>query len=152
MTSTAATPEEYLESLPEDRKLLVSTIRDVLIQNLPTGFTEIMSYGMLGYVVPHSIYPKGYHVNPKLPLGLINLASQKNNVTLYHMGMYEGKLLTWFKENWALHSNKKLDMGKCCIHFKKLEDVPLELIAELATKLTPQKWIDYYEDALISRK
>ena len=148
MKSTAATPEEYIESLPEDRKIFVSAIRDVLLQNLPDGFVEIMSYGMLGYVVPHSIYPKGYHVNPKLPLAFINLGSQKNNVTMHHMGMYEGKLLEWFKENWALQSTKKLDMGKCCIHFKKLEDVPLELIAELATKMTPQQWIEYYEGAL----
>ncbi len=152
MKSTATTPEAYLESLPEDRKLFVSAIRGVLRQNLPEGFEEVMSYGMLGYVVPHAIYPKGYHVNPKLPLGFINLGSQKNNVTMHHMGMYESKLLEWFKEHWALHSKKKLDMGKCCIHFKKLEDVPLELIAELAKKLTPQQWIDYYENALISRK
>ncbi len=152
MTSSAATPQEYIDSLPEDRKIFVSAIRDVLLQNLPEGFKEIMSYGMLGYVVPHSIYPKGYHVNPKLPLGFINLASQKNNVTLHHMGMYQGKLLEWFKGNWALHSKRKLDMGKCCIHFKKLEDVPLDLIAELATKMTPQQWIEYYENAFNRQK
>ena len=152
MTSSAATPQEYIDGLPEDRKIFVSAIRDVLLQNLPEGFKEIMSYGMLGYVVPHSIYPKGYHVNPKLPLAFINLGSQKNNVTMHHMGMYEGKLLEWFKENWALHSKRKLDMGKCCIHFKKLEDVPLDLIAELATKMTPQQWIEYYENAFNRQK
>ena len=148
MKSTAAIPQEYMDSLPEDRKFFVSAIRDVLLQNLPEGFEEIMSYGMLGYVIPHSIYPKGYHVNPKLPLGLLHLGSQKNNVTLYHMGMYEGKLLSWFQENWVLHSKKKLNMGKCCIHFKKLEDVPLELITELATKMTPLQWIEFYEGEL----
>ena len=107
-----------------------------------------MAYGMLGYVVPHSIYPKGYHVNPKLPLGFINLGSQKNNVTLHHLGLYQVELLPWLQENWALHSKKKLDMGKGCVHFKKLEDVPLELIGELAAKLTPQKWVELYEKFL----
>lgn len=151
MKSTATTPQDYLDSLPDDRKIFVSAIRDVLLKNLPEGFEEIMSYGMLGYVIPHSIYPKGYHANPKLPLGLINLGSQKNNVTLHHLGLYQGELLPWFQENWSLRTNKKLDMGKGCVHFKKLEDVPLELIGELATKLTPQKWITLYEKSLEKR-
>ena len=148
MKSTATTPQAYLESLAEDRKKFVGAIRDVLLKNLPEGFEEIMAYGMLGYVVPHSIYLKGYHVNPKLPLGFINLGSQKNNVTLHHLGLYQVELLPWLQENWALHSKKKLDMGKGCVHFKKLEDVPLELIGELAAKLTPQKWVELYEKFL----
>ena len=105
-----------------------------------------MSYGMIGYVVPHTIYSKGYHCNPKLPLPFINLASQKNFIALYHMGLYsEKKLLHWFQDEWKEHSIKKLDMGKSCIRFKKPEDVPIPLIEELATKLTPQQWIVLYE-------
>lgn len=145
MQSKAKTPKEYIDSLPEDRKKAVSTIRKAIIKNLPKGFTEEMSYGMLGYVVPHSIYPNGYHCNPKLPLPFINLASQKNYISLYHMGLYEGELLDWFKKEWEKVSGKKLDMGKCCIRFKKPEDISLNLIGKLCSKITPKKWIAIYE-------
>lgn len=147
MQSTATTPEAYLESLPEDRLPIVSAIREALLKNLPEGFEEGIGYGMLCYSVPHSLYPAGYHCNPKQPLPFISLASQKNNISLHHMGLYDGKLLDWFREEWAKVSTKKLDMGKCCIRFKKPEDVPLSLVGELASKVTPQQWIEYYEAA-----
>jgi hypothetical protein len=148
MQSKAKTPKEYLESLPEDRKKAVSGIRKVLLKNLPKGFTEEMGYGMLGFVVPHSIYPPGYHCDPKKPLPFISLASQKNYISLYHMGLYKGPLLTWFQKEWKSVSKKKLDVGKCCIRFKNLDDIPLELIGTLARKMTPQQWIGVYEKNL----
>jgi hypothetical protein len=145
MQSKAKTPEEYIEGLPDDRKDIIRKMHLVIMKNLPKGFQEGMAYGMIGYVVPHKRYPPGYHVNPSLPLGFIQLASQKNHIALYHMGLYEGPLLEWFKEEWPKYSGKKLDMGKCCIRFKKPEDVPLELIGELCKRMTPQQWITAYE-------
>jgi hypothetical protein len=148
MHSTAATPEEYIVSLPDDRKHAVSEIRKAILKNLPKGFEEKMGYGMLGYVVPHSLYSKGYHCDPKTPLPFLGLASQKNYISFYHMGLYAGVMLDWFQEQWKIVSPKKLDMGKCCVRFKKFEDVPLGLIGELCTKMTPQQWIDIYESHL----
>lgn len=150
MQSTAATVLEYLESLPEDRKKAMINIRKVIRKNLPKGFDECMNYGMIGYVVPHKLYPAGYHANPKQPLPFISLASQKNFISFYHMALYEGKLLNWFKEEWTAHTQQKLDMGKCCVRLKKLEDIPLELMGELCTKLTAQQWIEAYENQLKS--
>ena len=147
MQSKATTPEEYIASLPEDRKVAVSEIRKVILKNLPKGFSEVM-FGMLGYVVPHSLYPDGYHCDPKQPLPFIGLASQKNYITFYHMGLYAGEHLEWFQEQWKFASPKKLNMGKCCVRFKKFEDVPLDLIGELCSKMTPQQWIDTYESNL----
>lgn len=152
MQSKAVTVEEYLAGLPEDRKGIISEMRRIILENIPEGFAEVMSYGMVGYVVPHSIFPAGYHCDPKLPLPFINLASQKNYIALYHMGMYEGRLLDWFKEEWAKVSKKKLDMGKACIRFKKPEDVPLQLIGELVSKVKPEEWIEYYVGVLDDRK
>lgn len=145
MTSTATSPLAYLASLPDERRPIITAIREQLVKNLPAGFQEGMGYGMLCYTVPHSLYPAGYHCDPKQPLPFISLASQKNYISLYHMGLYEGELLDWFRAEWAKVSKKKLDMGKCCIRFKKPEDVPLDLIGELATKVTPQQWMEYYE-------
>jgi len=147
MQSKASTPEEYLDSLPEDRKAVMKSLRQVIRKNLPKGFQEGMQYGMLGYSVPHKLFPAGYHVDPRTPLPFLSLASQKNYISLYHMGLYQGLLLEWFQAEWPKHSKKKLDMGKCCIRFKKPEDVPLGLIGELCTKLTPQDWIAHYEAA-----
>ena len=108
-----------------------------------------MSYGMIGYVIPHSIYPQGYHCTPKLPLPFLNIASQKNYVALYHMGIYADKdLLNWFTSAYKKISPRKLDMGKSCIRFKKQEDIPYELIAELVSKITPQDWIQSYENTI----
>ena len=131
MQSKATTPEHYLAELPEDRKEAMLKLRNVIKDNLPKGFEEQMSYGMLGYVVPHSIYPNGYHCNPKLPLPFINLASQKNFIALYHMGIYANKnLLDWFVAEFPKHTKTKIEMGKSCIRFKKIDDIPFDFIGE----------------------
>ena len=146
MQSKATSPEQYLAELPEDRKESITKLRQVILDNLPEGFDEVMSYGMLGYVVPHSNYPDGYHCDPKLPLPFINLASQKAHIGLYHMGIYANEdLLKWFEGEYPKHSKLKLNMGKSCIRFKKPEHIPYELIGELMTKMTPEDWIALYE-------
>lgn len=145
MQSDATSPKEYIESLPEDRKRIVTEMRKVIRKNLPKGFKEQMSYGMIGYVVPHSLYADGYHCDPKLPLPFINIASQKNHIAFYHMGLYGGAYLDWFQKEWPKHSTKKLDMGKSCIRFKKPEDVTLDLLGQLCAKMTPEDWISTYE-------
>ena len=146
MTSTAVTPDEYIDSLPEDRKAAMSELRKVIIKNIPKGFHEEMSYGMIGYVVPHSIYPAGYHCTPKLPLPFLSIASQKNFIAVYNMGMYaDEKLLNWFVSEFPKHTTAKLDMGKSCIRFKKPEQIPYKLIGELASKMTVKDWIEVYE-------
>jgi hypothetical protein len=148
MSSIAELPQDYIDALPDDRKQAILSIREALFANLPVGFQEVMSYGMLGYVVPHSLYPNGYHCNPKLPLPFIALASQKNFIAVYHMGLYAEKtLFDWFTTEYPKHSKAKLDMGKSCMRFKKMEDIPVALIGELATKMTPQNWIECYEKA-----
>lgn len=149
MESNAKTPDEYVASLPEDRRQAISEIRDTVNRNLPKGFKECMLSGMINWVVPHELYPAGYHCDPSNPLGYMGLASQKNHIALYSMCLYgDGKLLDWFREEWPKHSKKKLDMGKSCIRFKKAEDVPLKLIAELARKVTPEQWVEIYEKAM----
>ncbi len=146
MQSKAATVDEYIASLPDDRKDAMTKLRKEIKKNIPKGFQECMSYGMIGYVVPHSIYPDGYHCTPKLPLPFINIASQKNFIAVYHMGVYgDKKLLDWYLAEYAKQSTKKLDMGKSCMRFKKMEDIPYKLIGELASKMTVQDWIDQYE-------
>lgn len=146
MQSTAATVAAYLDEVPENRQPVFKKLRAVIKKNMPKGFAEEMSYGMIGYVVPHKLYPAGYHCNPKLPLPFMAIASQKNFIAVYHMGIYANpELLKWFTAAHAKASSKKLDMGKSCIRYKKPEDIPLELIAELATKVTVDEWIDWYE-------
>ena len=148
MQSTALTPQEYLSNLPDDRKEVMQKLRNSIIENIPQGFEEVMSYGMLGFVVPHSIYQKGYHCDPKLPLPFMNLASQKNFIALYHMGIYANeKLFNWFVAEYPKHCKAKLDMGKSCIRFKKMDDIPFELIGELAGKVSVTDWIKTYETA-----
>ena len=148
MQSKATTPEQYLSELPEDRKEVMLKLRNAIKENLPQGFEEVISYGMLGYVVPHSIYPSGYHCDPKLPLPFINLASQKNFIALYHMGIYANKnLQTWFVSEYPKHVKTKLDMGKSCIRFKKMDDIPFDFIGELAAKVSVEDWISNYEKA-----
>jgi hypothetical protein len=140
------TPEEYIAQIPEDRKAVFQQLREVIIANLPAGFEEVISYGMLGYVVPHSIYPSGYHCDSKLPLPFLAIAAQKNFCAVYHMGIYaDEKLLNWFMEEYPKHSNQKLDMGKSCIRFKKMENIPMNLLAELIKKMTVDQWISLYE-------
>jgi uncharacterized protein YdhG (YjbR/CyaY superfamily) len=140
------TVDNYIEQLPEDRKAAMESLRKIFSENLPDGFQECMSYGMIGYVVPHSIYPAGYHCDAKLPLPFINLASQKSHIAVYHMGIYADQvLLDWFQESFSKNVKGKLDMGKSCIRFKKPEQIPYELFAELARKMSVQDWIDLYE-------
>ncbi|WP_338378642.1 DUF1801 domain-containing protein [uncultured Flavobacterium sp.] len=146
MTSKATTPEQYIQELPEDRVEAITKLRQVINDNLPKGFKEEMSYGMIGYVVPHSIYPAGYHCTPSLPLPFMSFASQKNSVNFYHMGIYaKPDLLNWFISEYPKHSKTKLDMGKSCIRFKKMDQIPFELIGALVQKMTVEDWINCYE-------
>ncbi|WP_130733649.1 DUF1801 domain-containing protein [Flavobacterium sp. J27] len=148
MTSQAQNPEEYIKEVPEERKVTIIKLRNVILENLPKGFKEAMSYGMIGYVVPHEIYPSGYHCDPKLPLPFMSFASQKNSINFYHMGIYADKeLYNWFVTEYGKFSKKKLDMGKSCMRFKKAEDIPFDLLGELVSKITPQDWIATYEKA-----
>jgi len=147
MISQAKTVTEYINSLPDDRKSAITKLRDTMLKKLPGGFSEGMGYGMPGYVLPHSLYPKGYCSDPKQPLPFISFASQKNHIAFYHMGIYASKkLLYWFVEQWSKYSAKKLDMGKSCIRFKKEEDIPYTLIGELVSKISPEDWIKMYEE------
>lgn len=149
MQSKATTPDEYIKSLPDDRKKAMTELRKVIKKNIPKGFKETMGYGMLGYCVPHSIYPDGYHCKPEDPLPFMGLASQKNFIAVYHMGVYaDPKLLKWFTDEFKKVSTTKLDMGKSCIRFKKPENIPFELIGELASKMTTEDWINLYEKNL----
>jgi hypothetical protein len=148
MQSKATTVSEYLSEIPEERKAGFNKLRNVILENLPEGFEESMGYGMMGYAVPHSLYPKGYHCDPKMPLPFAGLASQKNFIAFYHMGIYaDPELLNWFTSEFPKHSKKKLDMGKSCVRFKKPEDIPFELIGELMKKTTVDDWIRLYESA-----
>lgn len=146
MQSTAKTVEDYLTELPEDRKLAMVKLRDVIRKNIPKGFKEGMGYGMMGYSVPHSIYPAGYHCTPTDPLPFAAIASQKNFIALYHMGIYANpELLKWFVDEYPKHCKTKLDMGKSCIRFKKVDQIPFDLIGELMKKMTVHDWITLYE-------
>ena len=148
MQAEFLTPDNYINNIPDERKEAFIKLRNVIFENLPEGFIETISYGMIGYVVPHSTYPKGYHCNPKLPLPFINIASQKNFIAIYHMGIYaDENLHDWFITEYPKFSNTKLDMGKSCIRFKKTNEIPYHLIAELATKMNPKQWIELYESA-----
>jgi len=146
MQSKAATPEAYMAEIPDERQRAFSKLRSIIKKNLPKGFTETMGYGMLGWVVPHSKYPAGYHCNPKDPLPFMGIASQKNFIAIYHMGLYANPtLLKWFTAAHAKASPKKLDMGKSCIRYKNPDDIPFDLIGELSSKITPDDWIAIYE-------
>ncbi len=149
MQSKASSVDDYINEVPEDRKTAMKKLRAVIKKNLPKGFKEGMGYGMMGYSVPHSKYPAGYHCNPADPLPFMGLASQKNFIAVYHMGVYaDPKLLKWFTEAHAKASPKKLDMGKSCIRYKKPEDIPFDLIGELSSKMTADEWIAMYENNL----
>ncbi|MFV0232880.1 DUF1801 domain-containing protein [Empedobacter falsenii] len=146
MQYEVSTLDEYFEIIPPERKETVKKIYETLKMNLPNGFEEQISYGHIGFVVPHSMYPNGYHCDPTSPLPFIGLASQKNFIALYHMGIYsDEKLLNWFIEEYPKHAKRKLDMGKSCIRFKKTDDIPYDLIGKLASKITPDQWIATYE-------
>ncbi len=153
MQSAATSVDQYLKELPPERLEPMTKLRKEILKNLPKGFKEQMSYGMMGYVVPHSLFPGGYHCDPKLPLPFMNIASQKNFIAIYHMGIYADKnLLDWFVGEFAKHSTTKLDMGKSCIRFKKPETIPYKLIGELAGKMTVADWIKRYEENFIKQK
>jgi len=138
--------KEYLHNIPEERKEVFNKLMDVIRENIPAGFSEELSYGMPAWVVPHSLYPDGYHCSPELPLPFATVASQKNFIAVYHMGIYATpQLLDWFVGEFPKYSKRKLDMGKSCIRFKKMDDIPFELIGELMQKMTPQDWINKYE-------
>lgn len=152
MQSKATTVKEYLKDLPTDRQKAIEALRKEIKKNLPKGFKEEMNYGMIGYVVPHSIYPGGYHCDPKMPLPFMNIASQKNFIAVYNMGVYsDNNLLDWFVTEFAKSTTAKLDMGKSCIRFKKMDTIPYELIGELAGKITVQEWIKKYEETYINK-
>ncbi|WP_103865357.1 DUF1801 domain-containing protein [Aquimarina sp. I32.4] len=149
MQYKAKTPDEYIDAIPEERKGPMNTLRKVIKDNLPKGFSEEISYGMIGYVVPHSMYPDGYHCDPKLPLPFMNIASQKNFIAIYHSGIYaDPSLMKWFVTEYPKYVTTKLDMGKSCIRFKKIDTIPMKLIGELASKMTPKAWIDLYESQI----
>lgn len=148
MTSSATTVDEYITNLDDTRKEAITNLRNTILKNLPKGYQEEISYGMVGYVVPHSLYPKGYHCDTKLPLPFMSFASQKNFIAFYHMGIYANpELLDWFVNEFPKHSKSKLDMGKSCIRFKKVNEIPLELIGELVAKMSVNEWIELYESA-----
>jgi uncharacterized protein YdhG (YjbR/CyaY superfamily) len=148
MKQVGNTPDELINNLPEDRKNAMTKLREVIIKNLPPNFSEGMGYGMIGYAVPHSVYPPGYHCDPKLPLPFISIANQKNFIALYHMGMYaKPELLQWFQEQYTAKVPSKLDMGKSCVRFKKVDQIPYELIGELVSKMSAEEWIATYESA-----
>ncbi|MBA4258750.1 MAG: hypothetical protein C0446_06270 [Chitinophaga sp.] len=146
MISEAKTVAEYISQIPTEQKVQLEQLRKSIKKNLPSGFVEVVNYGMIGYVVPHSIYPDGYHCNPKLPLPFMALAAQKNFVAFYHMGIYaDAKLLKWFTDAYAKSVPSKLDMGKSCMRFKKNSVIPYDLIGELVQKMNTQDWIHLYE-------
>jgi uncharacterized protein YdhG (YjbR/CyaY superfamily) len=153
MQSKATTVNEYIESLPEDRKKALTELRKAIKKNIDKQFSEEISYGMVGYCVPHKIYPAGYHCDPKLPLPFMSVGSQKNFVVVHHMGIYASKkLLDWFTKEYPKHAKTKLDMGKGCIRFKKMDDIPFKLIGELAGKMTAKEWVAAYESAFTRKK
>lgn len=146
MQVQADNPDHYVTQIPEERQAIFNELRTIIKTNMPPELQECISYGMIGYVVPKSVYPAGYHCSPELPLPFANLASQKNNISLYHMGLYANEdLMHWFKEEYAKRSKYKLDIGKSCVRFKRMEDIPVELIGELMSKISTQEWIDTYE-------
>jgi hypothetical protein len=146
MPNTATTVQEYMDALPGERKSPIMQLRNSIREQLPSGFEERISYGMIGYVVPHSLYPPGYHVNPKLPLPFLNLASQKAYIALYHIGLYaDPSLLNWFMAEYRKQTGRKPYIGKSCVRFKNTAQIPYALIGELASKMSPQQWIACYE-------
>ena len=146
MKSNATSVDQYMQELPVERREAMQKLREVILKNLPKGFVEEMGYGMMGYSVPHSIYPDGYHCDPKQALPFFALASQKNFIALYHMGIYANpQIYQWFVEEYPKHSKAKLDMGKSCVRFKKMDQIPFKLLGELMTKVSVQEWIETYE-------
>jgi hypothetical protein len=160
MQSKAASVKEYLASLPDDRRAALSAVRDIILKNLDKDYEEGMQYGMIGYYVPHRIFPAGYHCDPKQPLPFVGLASQKNHMSLYLMGLYIGPAdgsdgdnehTRWFKAAWQ-KTGKKLDMGKACLRFKKLDELALDVIGQAVRRMPAQEYIDRYQGVLATMK
>jgi uncharacterized protein YdhG (YjbR/CyaY superfamily) len=146
MKYEANTVKEYFEQIPEERKPAMKKLWETIRKNIPKDFKEELNYGLPGFVVPHSLYPDGYHCDPKQPLPFLNIASQKNFIAFYHMGVYAiPDLLKWFTDNYPKHSKTKLDMGKSCVRFKKIDQIPYDLIGELVSKISVEDWISFYE-------
>ena len=146
MQYKATSPEDYINQVPEERQETLKKLRKTIVENLPKDFEEGIQYGMIGYYVPHSIYPDGYHCKPEEPLPFMSFASQKNSVNLYHSGIYAvPEIHDWFVNEYPKHCKRKLDMGKSCIRFKKLDEIPFDLIGELCKKLSLKDWINIYE-------
>lgn len=149
MQYQANSPEDYISQAPEARQEALKKLRETIKTNLPKGFEEGIQYGMIGYYVPHSMYPDGYHCSPKEPLPFMSFASQKNSINLYHSGIYAvPEIHDWFVSEYPKHCKRKLDMGKSCIRFKKPEEIPFELIAELSQKMTVEDWVQVYEQTV----
>lgn len=149
MQYQANSPEDYINQVPEERQEALKKLRNTIKTNLPKGFQEGIQYGMIAYYVPHSLYPDGYHCNPKEPLPFMSFASQKNTINLYHSGIYAiPELHNWFVNEYPKHVKRKLDMGKSCVRFKKIEEIPYTLIAQLCSKITVDNWISTYEKAI----
>ncbi len=152
MRIEADSVDAYLKAIPEERKEVLGKLRALIKEAIPDGFEETFQYNMPSFVVPHDLYPAGYHCNPKDPLPFLSIASQKNFVALYHMGLYaDNDLLEWFKSEYPNHSKRKLDMGKSCIRFKYMDHIPYDLIRELVSKVTVADWIERYERNVKSR-
>jgi Domain of unknown function (DU1801) len=152
MQSKAKTVAEYLAELPEDRRKAIETVRQVVLKNLDSHYEEGMQYGMIGYYVPHRVYPAGYHCDPKQPLPFASLGSQKNHMALYLMCIYgDTNQSNWFQEAWA-KTGKKLDMGKSCVRFKRVEDLALDVIGEAIKRVPAKKYIAHCEAAIKSSK
>ena len=149
MKATGTTVIEILNNVPEDRADAFNKLHEVIVDNLPEGFEAAISYGGLGYVVPHSVYPAGYHCKPAEPLPFAGIASQKNSINFYHMGIYANpELLEWFVTEYPKYSRQKLDMGKSCIRFKKMNEIPYALIGELMQKISVKDWVKIYESTM----
>jgi uncharacterized protein YdhG (YjbR/CyaY superfamily) len=146
MKTPETTIDEILANLPDDRKEAFTKLHQTIVSNLPEGFEPGISYGMLGYVIPHHLYPAGYHCKPSEPLPFASIASQKNSINFYHMGIYmDPALMEWFVAEYPKHSKQKLDIGKSCMRFKKTEHIPYELLGQLMQKMTAEQWIALYE-------
>ena len=146
MQYKAKSPEDYINQVPDDRKQALKKLRKVIKANLPKGFEEGIQYGMIGYFVPHSIYPDGYHCTPNEPLPFMSFASQKNSINLYHSGIYaKPELYDWFVGEYPKYCKRKLDMGKSCIRFKNIAEIPYDLIGQLSSKMGVDEWIEIYE-------
>lgn len=152
MKAIGKTVNEILNNLPEDRVKPFNNLHNVIMKNLPKGFEAAISYGGLGYVIPHTLYPAGYHCKPIEPLPFAGIASQKNSINFYHMGIYsDPKILNWFTTEYPKHSKQKLDMGKSCVRFKKLDEIPFKLIGDLMKKMSAEQWIEIYENNILPK-